>query len=706
MGSKQRKGESGATEEEGKEMITDKRFSSAHTDPRFRRIPRRESKVTIDSRFKGMLTDKRFAPASAPVDKRGKRRRGGVRKGSLKEFYRIDEEEEEKEKEKEESGDESESEKEIMDSKSEESSEEESKKSEKKLELKLASSSEDEEESDEEAEVSEEEEEEDTDDDNEASYEDDGPEIEEENIERIEKETHRLAIVNMDWRHVSAKDLYVVLNSFLPKDGRIVSVAVYPSEFGLQRMKEEETHGPAIDGDKKNEDDEEEEEEEEEDEDEINQKVRAYEISRLKYYHAVAVCDSSATADFLYKSCDGIEFERSSNKLDLRFIPDSVEFKHPPRDIATEAPAKYEGLDFQSRALQMSKVNLSWDEDEPHRIKTLNQKFNADQLAELEMKEFLASDSDESESDDDNNEEGISKSKEEKRKEKYRALFGSGDGDSDKDEDEDDNDQDMEVTFNTGLEDLSKKILQKKDEKSETVWEATQRKMQEKKRARKNNKKNDDSSSPDDDDDDDDYNIDRKAVNDDEDDDFFMEEPPRKKKKDEKTKKKQRLEEEVAEEERSRAELELLLADENAGDGNGLKGYNIKRKGKRVSKEIAEEKIPAPEDDPRFSAIITDPRYALDPTDPQFKRSATYARQIAQKRMDVTESHDEVEATTRKAKPGSESKKEKYELSSAIKSLKVKMQQKNSDKKNAENAVSSSTLSQRLKKKAKDLSEK
>lgn len=47
-------------------------------------------------------------------------------------------------------------------------------------------------------------------------------------------------------------------------------------------------------------------------------------------------CDSSATADYLYKTCDGVEFERTSNKLDLRFIPDSMEFKHQPRDIATE----------------------------------------------------------------------------------------------------------------------------------------------------------------------------------------------------------------------------------------------------------------------------------------------------------------------------------------------------------------------------------
>lgn len=47
-------------------------------------------------------------------------------------------------------------------------------------------------------------------------------------------------------------------------------------------------------------------------------------------------CDSTATADYLYNACDGAEFERSSNVLDLRFIPDSMEFKHPPRDIATE----------------------------------------------------------------------------------------------------------------------------------------------------------------------------------------------------------------------------------------------------------------------------------------------------------------------------------------------------------------------------------
>jgi hypothetical protein len=35
-----------------------------------------------------------------------------------------------------------------------------------------------------------------------------------------------------------------VLRSFLPSGGSIVRVSVYPSDFGLARMKDEEEHGP------------------------------------------------------------------------------------------------------------------------------------------------------------------------------------------------------------------------------------------------------------------------------------------------------------------------------------------------------------------------------------------------------------------------------------------------------------------------------
>ncbi|GKB98101.1 pre-rRNA-processing protein ESF1, partial [Tanacetum coccineum] len=126
-------------------------------------------------------------------------------------------------------------------------------------------------------------------------------EIEEENVPEIDKETHRLAIVNLDWSQFQAVDLFVVFNSFLPKTGQILSVSVYPSEFGLKRMEEEAVKGPVglfDDENGKNSED------ESDDKDEIdNEKLRAYELSRLRYYFAVVVCDSVAAADYLYKSC-------------------------------------------------------------------------------------------------------------------------------------------------------------------------------------------------------------------------------------------------------------------------------------------------------------------------------------------------------------------------------------------------------------------
>lgn len=46
----------------------------------------------------------------------------------------------------------------------------------------------------------------------------------------------------------------------------------------------------------------------------------------------------------------------------------------------TQAPANYNNREFHTRALQHSKIHLSWDEDEPDRAKTLKRKFNADQV--------------------------------------------------------------------------------------------------------------------------------------------------------------------------------------------------------------------------------------------------------------------------------------------------------------------------------------
>ena len=94
------------------------------------------------------------------------------------------------------------------------------------------------------------------------------------------------------------------------------------------------------------------------------EKLRVYERERLRFYYAIVECDSAATAAGLYKQCDGLvrptcctvrvpawrgvldaharscaatcqEFERSSTRLDLRYVPDEQTFEgKEPRDIA------------------------------------------------------------------------------------------------------------------------------------------------------------------------------------------------------------------------------------------------------------------------------------------------------------------------------------------------------------------------------------
>ncbi|CAJ2643542.1 unnamed protein product [Trifolium pratense] len=147
----------------------------------------------------------------------------------------------------------------------------------------------------------------------------------------------------MDWNYVKAVDLYVVFNSFVPPNGMIKSVAVYPTQFGLQRMKEEDICGPVLS-----------DIEDEKSDENNNEKLRAYQKSMM------------------------------------RFIPDICEFKLEPRDVVTEVPTNYGVKDFGPRALQHTKVDFTWDDDDPLRKRTLRRKFTDEQESAAYARQQLA----------------------------------------------------------------------------------------------------------------------------------------------------------------------------------------------------------------------------------------------------------------------------------------------------------------------------
>ncbi|KAJ3099309.1 Ubiquitin fusion degradation protein 4 [Phlyctochytrium planicorne] len=554
----------------------DGRFDRIKRDPRFARPKKNENKVVIDPRFQGVFDSEEFG--STTKDRYGRKTKRDV--GSdMKRFYRLEDKGEEEEDEE---IDEEEGSRLIRGEVLMESSDEED-----------------------DAEVG-----------VDAGMEEEEEEEEDEKVERGPP-ARRFAVVNMDWDNVKASDLWKAFEGFTPKNGQILSVAIIPSDFGKERIEREEREGPPADIFKADDDINKPLFYDDEQADFDDTLLRKYQLERLKYYYALVECDTVATATAIVEGCDGAEFEKSANFLDLRYVPDGMEFENEPRERITEPPAIYIPADFTTNALQHSKVKLTWDEDDPERVRVTRRKFNKDEIKDMDFKSYLASSS-ESESE-----------AEEERSRKYKQLLlGGGDEEEFAEPEKGEDDVDMEITFTPGLsEAVAETVEKKRKEKTETVFEAKMRMKREKRKEKNAEKKRL-----------------RKGSDSEKEDEFFASNTS-------KTKKIKTGKETAEQKAKAKAELELILMDENNKQPKHFDMREIIKQEKmsknKKKKKYLDELEHTQDDfeldikDPRFSQALTSYQYAIDPTNPNFKKTKAMEKLLAEKRKIGSEGSEE-----------------------------------------------------------------
>ncbi|XP_017724817.1 PREDICTED: ESF1 homolog isoform X1 [Rhinopithecus bieti] len=500
---------------------------------------------------------------------------------------------------------------------------------------------------------------------------------------RADEITRRLAVCNMDWDRLKAKDLLALFNSFKPKGGVIFSIKIYPSEFGKERMKEEQVQGPvellSIPEDAPEKDW------------TSREKLRDYQFKRLKYYYAVVDCDSPETASKIYEDCDGLEFESSCSFIDLRFIPDDITFDDEPKDVASEVDlTAYKPKYFTSAAMGTSTVEITWDETDHERITVLNRKFKKEELLDMDFQAYLASSSEDEEEieeelqgDDgvDVEEDGKTKKSQKDDEEqiaKYRQLLQVI---QEKEKKGKENDMEMEIKWVPGLKESAEEMVKNKLEGKDklTPWEQFLEKKKEKKRLKRKQKALAEEASEEELPSDVDLN-----------DPYFAEEVKKIgiKKKSVKSAKDGTSPEEKTEVERQKAEMALLMMDE---DEDSKKHFNYnkivehqnlsKKKKKQLmkKKELIEDDFEVNVSDARFQAMYTSHLFNLDPSDPNFKKTKAMekileekARQREQKEQELTQAIKKKESEIEKE---SQRKSIDPALSMLIKSIKTKTEQ-------------------------------
>ncbi|KAK5780109.1 pre-rRNA-processing protein ESF1 PWA37_001513 [Arxiozyma heterogenica] len=609
----------------------DPRFAKFYSDPKFRNTKQKDVKVKLDNRFsKRDLEVKR----RAKVDKYGRKiNESYSNEKDLKDFDKYFEKEEE-------STDESSEDKNR--DKEEHSDDDDEKKREAEEEVEspkkivdrargevpsdYVSSSDEYTSSDSESSESE------MDSDEEGYF---SSEIENQSQPETGDPSKTLAVVNLDWDHVKSSDLMITFSSFIPNGGKIEKICIYPSEFGKERMKREEVEGPPRElfqkkksKHKSNQNVEEEEDvsdvdindlyEEGDAEKDVDTKaLRQYQLERLRYYYAIVYCNNIETAKSIYDNCDSTEYESTANMIDIRYVPEGMEFHDEPRDQCDSIPKNYKPLNFSTDALQHSNVKLTWDETPADRIEIAKRAFSQKEIDDMDFKAYLASDSEDEE--DTINETSKNKLKALVGNSFTSNVFGNNgskfsteDGDNDEDN-EDDEGVDMEITFTPGLDgDANENNGSKSnsdEEQEESTIDKIKRKQKERRKARKERVKQ----------------LKQAA-----------EQEKKAKLKSLRDKKNKKVEDKL--DSKSKAELELLMMDEDENNTGStinkkahfnmndiLKSEKEKKKKSKYQKKdrIVEDEFKPNLEDDRFKEIFEDHDFAIDPSQPDFKETST-----------------------------------------------------------------------------------
>ncbi|KAF4583182.1 pre-rRNA-processing protein ESF1 [Ophiocordyceps camponoti-floridani] len=628
-----------------KGRIDDARFANFETDPRYRLPSKKHTKTTIDKRFSGMLVEEDFI-SNAKVDRYGRKIKSDSKKKALERLYRVESDDEDDGPKTAEPASNDVDDDELVQRELRAAYDMETRRKRDPAREGGFSCSESDSSSDE-----------DSDDDEGgvglASHE----EMQRFQDQQAEVEsgevTNRIAIVNLDWDHVKSTDLMALFSSFVPgKVGQITSISIYPSEFGKERMRQEETEGPPkalfkneARGDADTDDESGSESGDErikkelikegDDQDFDSDALRAYQLDRLRYYYAVMVCSNPETAKAIYEATDGTEYQASSNFIDLRFIPDQVTFEGEPRDQCTKVPDSYRPVEFVTNALQSSKVKLTWDmhPEEASRKESIKRAFGGsrNELEENDLRAYLASDSsgDDAESDEGDGSGDTKLTKREAARKKMREALGLADEAATK-RFKDGPVGEMEITFAPAL---AHDKAEEAGEEETTIDKYKRKERERKERKRQETTKAEEQSEQKEDED--------LGFND----PFFTTDEPAATsksalRKEERRKRREAREEAEAETEALKAKLSGVMTEDADGlehfdmkdivraDKDEEKGRKKKKKKKKKSRESAQKEGLMQEGfemdlgDDRFQAVFDSHEFAIDPSNPKFKATS------------------------------------------------------------------------------------